>query len=167
MKVVQEAWRGLWMCEVSGGVGHGNNEDDDADKENLLGRGGVRRRLGAFGRVRRMGGGVGSGGGALQMLAQGEVVVRPVEHEGEQKGEEECDLSRVEMAAASFSEMGVDVQNCEEKIVDKGKQQSKDKKKKKEKKKKGRRLTPLMDEHDVKSPNYTNEEFRRSWSSIR
>jgi len=63
-------------------------------------------------------------------------------------------------------ETAMDVQKDEEKIVDKDKQQSKDKRKKKEKKK-GRRWTPLMDEYDVKSPNYTNEEFRRSWSSIR
>jgi len=70
MKVVQEAWRGLWMCEVSSEIGIGA-EDDEGNKENILGRGGVRKRLGAFGRVRRMGGAdMGSGGrGPLQMLA--------------------------------------------------------------------------------------------------
>lgn len=166
MKVVQEAWRGLWMCEVSSENGIGA-EDDEGDKENLFGRGGGRKRLGAFGRVRRMDGGVSSGGGALQLLAQGGVVVRPVEHAREQEEKEEgCDLSRVEMVAEQGT--GVNVQKCEETIIDKGKNESKEKSRKKRKeKKKGRRLTPLMDEYDVKSPNYTNEEFRRSWSSIR
>lgn len=173
MRVVQEAWRGLWMCEVqSQGVGNGLGRGaDEADKENV-GDGRVMKRLGAFGRVRRVASGDGSrAGGPLQMLARGEVVVRPFEHERDEEG----DLSRVEMGAEEGRtqhaiEAEADAKQYEVKGADTvgEKSKSRDKiKDKKSKKKKGRRLTPLMDEYDVKSPSYTNEELRRSWNSIR
>lgn len=166
------------MCEE--GPRHGLVEVRGCDKENEEFGGRVLKRLGNFGRVRRMGG-VGLGkGGPLQMLAQGEVVIRPVDGLGE------CELSRVVEMGAQEGERAVEHDNVTEecngakvkekekekeetagKNKDKHKVREMGKEKEQKRRRKARELTPLMDEYDVKSPNYTNEEFRRSCNSIR